>query len=236
MFRIAICDDLSKEREKLRLLLTDEFAFCDEEPEFAEYDNGSALIAAWDEGLLDVDLIFLDIYMAQLDGVETARRLRDGGCQTMIIFLTISPDFALEGYEVEAAGYLLKPLGQEKLRRLLERVLQRENPVRITLRKGSSVFNIAASEILYIESNRNRLTIHTVKETIPYYGRLDELAGQLPKKKFLRCHQSFLVNMDRICAAGDNFRMESGDIVPIRVRERKAIRETYFRYITGSDL
>lgn len=236
MFRIAICDDLLKEREKLRLLLKNELAVYGAAADFSEYNSGSELLSAWEKGVLDVNLIFMDIYMTGIDGVETARRLRNSGCRIKIIFLTVSPDFAIEGYEVEAAGYLLKPLEQEELRRLLERLFQRENPIMITLRQGSRVINIATSEILYIESNRNRLTIHTVREPIFYYGKLDELARMLPEKQFLRCHQSFLVNMDRICAAEDNFRMESGEIVPIRVRERKMIRETYFRYITENKL
>lgn len=236
MFHIAICDDLSEEREKIRLSLKAGLAACDVPAEFMEYDSGNALLSAWENGNLDVNLIFLDIYMAGLDGVEAARRLRKMGCRTDIIFLTTTPDFAIEGYEVEAAGYILKPLEQEKLLQLLERLFQRENSTIITLRQGSSVFTIVPSEIVYIESNRNLLTIHTVRETIPYYGRLDEMADKLQEKKFLRCHQSFLVNMDRIYAAEDDFRMETGEIVPIRVRERKAIREAYFHYITEKNL
>lgn len=236
MFHIAICDDLPEEREKIRLNLKAGLAACDVPAEFMEYDSGNALLSAWENGNLDVNLIFLDIYMTGLDGVEAARRLRNMGCRTDIIFLTTTPDFAIEGYEVEAAGYILKPLEQEKLRQLLERLLRRENSTIITLRQGSSVFTIVPSEIVYIESNRNLLTIHTVREKIPYYGRLDEMADKLPKKKFLRCHQSFLVNMDRIYAAEDDFRMETGEIVPIRVRERRAIREAYFRYITEKNL
>lgn len=137
---------------------------------------------------------------------------------------------------MEAAGYLLKPLEQEKLRQLLGRLFQNENSVMLTLRQGNSVFTIQPSEIVFIESNRNKLTIHTVRETIPYYGRMDEIACRLPQKQFLRCHQSFLVNMDRICAAEDDFYMENGDIVPIRVRERRAIREAYFQYIMEKNL
>lgn len=236
MFHIAICDDLTEERKKIRLSLKNGLAACDVSAEFMEYDSGSALLSAWENGDLDVNLIFLDIYMPELDGVEAARRLRNMGCRTDIIFLTTTPDFAIEGYEVEAAGYLLKPLEEEKLQQMFERLFQRENSPMLTLRQGNSVFTIVTSEIVYIESNRNLLTIHTIKETIPYYGRLNEMASRLPEKQFLRCHQSFLVNMDRIYAAEDDFRMETGEIVPIRVRERRAIREAYFCYITEKNL
>lgn len=236
MFRIVICDDLSEERENILLSLRTGLAACDVPAEFVEYDSGNALLSAWENGDLDVNLIFLDIYMTGLNGVETARRLRNMGCRTDIIFLTTTPDFAIEGYEVEAAGYLLKPLEQQKLRSLLKRLFERESPPILTLRQGNGLYSIVPSEIVYIESNRNLLTIHTIRETISYYGRLDEMASQLPEMKFLRCHQSFLVNMDRIYAAENDFRMETGEIIPIRVRERRAIREAYFRYITEKNL
>lgn len=234
MFRIAICDDIPEEREKIHFALIEGLDACNMKAEIIEYESGAEVLSTWVEA--KIDLLFLDIYMAEPDGVETARRLREAGCKVIIIFLTTTPDFAIEGYEVEAAGYLLKPLEQEKLRQLLGRLFQNENSVMLTLRQGNSVFTIQPSEIVFIESNRNKLTIHTVRETIPYYGRMDEIACRLPQKQFLRCHQSFLVNMDRICAAEDDFCMENGDIVPIRVRERRAIREAYFQYIMEKNL
>lgn len=181
-------------------------------------------------------MIFLDIYMDEPDGVETARRLRREGCRAIIIFLTTSLDFAIEGYEVEAAGYILKPLEQEKLQQLLQRLFQNENSVVLTLRQGNKVFAVPPSEIIYIESDRNKLIIHTVRETISCHGRMGEVVRRLPQRQFLRCHQSFLVNMDRVCTAENDFRMENGEIVPIRVRERRDIRETYFQYITEKNL
>lgn len=232
MFRIAVCDDLAQEREKICLLLKEAFAARGAAAVFQEYESGGCLLSAWEKNELDVHLIFLDIYMEEPDGVETARLLRCRGCPSAIVFLTTSPDFAVEGYEVEAAGYLLKPPEQGKLQQLLERILRRENLMPIVLRQGNSVFSVVSSEIIYIESCRNRLLIHTVRETIPYYGRMTELVSRLSQKQFLRCHQSFLVNMDRIYSAEDDFLMENGDLVPIRVRERKTIREAYFQYMT----
>ena len=234
MFRIAICDDIPDERERIRLVLKHGLDDCKMKAEIIEYESGAALLAVWEEAKLD--LLFLDIYMSGPDGVETARRLREAGCKAIIIFLTTTSDFAIEGYEVEVAGYIVKPLEQEKLRQLLERLFQNENSVLLTLRQGNRIFTILPSEIIYIESNRNRLAIHTVRETIHYYGRMSEVACRLSQKQFLRCHQSFLVNMDRVCAAEDDFRMENGEVIPIRVRERKAVREAYFQYITEKNL
>ncbi len=236
MFHVAICDDIERDRRETCLILKKEMADFNMDAEFIEYENGDALLEHWEEKRTDIHLIFLDIYMPGMDGIETARRLRAAGCKAAIVFLTTTPDFAIEGYEVDAMSYLLKPLEITKLQQLLKRLSEYETPRMLTLKQGNSIYTIAPSEIVYIESNRNRLTIHTIKETFFYYGRLDELAGQLPKTSFLRCHQSFLVNMDRVFVAADDFHMETGDIVPIRVRERHAIREKYFRYITEKSL
>lgn len=232
MIRIAICDDMSRDRQELRSILERELVKRDVSAVCFEYESGEAFLEEKDSTIAGFQLIFLDIYMADLNGLEVARRLRDGGCLATIIFLTVTPDFAPEGYEVEAAGYLLKPLNRDKLCRRLEHFLERESHNMLTLRSGANIFNVPMADILYIESNRNVLTIHTTKENIPFYGRLNDIALQLPSHAFLRCHQSFLVNMDRVFAVKDSFCMENGEEVPIRVRERKAVRETYFRYIT----
>lgn len=232
MIHIAICDDIPQDRREIRLALEQELGQQNVSAEIREYGNGEDFLNEEDSVIAGFQLIFLDIYMAELNGLEVARALRDEGCSAMIVFLTVTPDFAPDGYEVEAAGYLLKPLKREKLCRLLEHFRKRESTDVLTLRSGASIFTVRAADILYIESNRNVLTIHTTKENIPFYGRLNDIALQLPARSFLRCHQSFLVNMDRVFAAKDNFCMENGDEVPIRVRERRAVRETYFRYIT----
>lgn len=235
MLHIAICDDVQRDREVLSLVLEEELEIFHADARFLKFGSGNALVDAW-EKKKDIHMVFLDIYMEGMDGIETARRLRRLGYKEEIIFLTTTQEFAIEGYEVEAAGYLLKPLEKVKLRQILQRLFRRENPAMLTLRQGSRVYTFVLSEIIYIESNRNRLAIHTEKEIFFYYGRLDEMEERLPEKQFLRCHQSFLVNMDRVYAAEDVFRMDTGDIVPIRVRERRAIREAYFRYMTEKNL
>lgn len=232
MVHVAICDDDSKERQELRVTLEQEFKKRNVSVDFFDYESGEELLKDIDLIVAECQLIFLDIYMADLNGLEVARMLRDAGCQATIVFLTVTPDFAPDGYEVDAAGYLIKPLNQNKLSRLLERFWQHDNYAVLTIRSGANIFTISVEEILYIDSNRNILTIHTTKENIPFYGRLNDIALQLSKYPFLRCHQSFLVNMDRVSVVKDDFYMENGDLVPIRVRERKLIRERYFHYIT----
>lgn len=144
------------------------------------------------------------------------------------------PCFAIfyNGYELDASGYLLKPLLQKQLQALFDRLLLKGSPTMLTIRCGTDLRTIAAADIFYVESDRDRLVLHTDRKSISFYGKLHEFARLLPEGPFLCCHQSYLVNVDHVYAAADDFRMESGATIPIRVRERRAIRDAYFRYIT----
>ena len=100
---------------------------------------------------------------------------------------------------------------------------------------GSSGRRIAYDDILYIESRRMNLRVvcskgveHTIRK------KLDDVQEELPENRFLRCNQSFIVNMDYIRDADNNFTMRNGDIIPIKVREKKKIRKRYFDYLLNS--
>ena len=97
---------------------------------------------------------------------------------------------------------------------------------------GTSGRRIAYDDILYVESQRMNLRIvcsggevHRIRK------KLDEVQAELTQSRFLRCNQSYIVNMDYITSADTNFTMENGDKIPIKVRERKKIREQYFSYL-----
>ena len=123
MKTIVVCDDVEIERLLLKEILCQYFEEINEEVSIVEYDSGETLIADVEEGYVAMDLLFLDICMKKLNGMETARKLRQIQCKVPIIFLTASPDYAIESYEVQASGYLLKSFSEEKLMKLLNRIL-----------------------------------------------------------------------------------------------------------------
>ena len=106
MRKIIVCDDVELERQLLKDILREYFEEIHEEILVEEYSSGEVLVADAEEGYLEGELLFLDIYMDRLNGMETARKLRALSCNIPIIFLTASPDFAVESYEVQASGYL----------------------------------------------------------------------------------------------------------------------------------
>ena len=125
MRTIVLCDDAAGDRARLREILEDYFWMCAEEVILKEYSSGTVLVSDIEEGYLEMNVLFLDAVMAGIDGMETARRLRENGYTGSIIFLTVSRDYAVESYEVQAAGYLLKPYDTNKLTLLLDEILQR---------------------------------------------------------------------------------------------------------------
>ena len=228
---IAICDDVEVERFVLRRQLMAYFRTTSGEVKIREFASGENLLAEIEDGYIWPDLIFLDIYMGELNGIDTARRLRKLGVEAPIIFLTASPDFALESYEVEASGYLLKPADEQQTSAVLQRLMKANLPRRIAVKCRRHFRYPFVDDILYLESDRHTVTLHMLDDSdIVTAEKLGDLERKIDDKRFLRCHQSYLVNMEHIVDVQEDFIMRNGTCVPIRVRGRKEILDAYNEY------
>lgn len=238
MIRIAVCDDEKNQRQALRDFLKRYFDGKDYDCEVVEYPCGEPLVADYEENAAAYDLIFLDIFMGGMDGMEAARTVRQRDAGVPIIFLTTSPDYALEGYDVRALGYLVKPLAPEKAAALLDYFLRAEysgGQKTLLVREGVRVARIAYREILYVESRNSMLLVHTDDgQEHRVYRRLDEVERELAGHSFLRCNQSFLVNLACVREVEkDCFVLESGVKIPLRRKLAKELRDAYFGYLLG---
>lgn len=233
--RVAICDDEGTDRVLVCHLLQERMKKRQETLEIVSFDSGEDLAEQYENGSAQYDLIFMDIFMKYRNGIETMKRIRCYDKKVGVIFVTASPDYAIESYEVRAHGYLLKPVVLENLEMALNRFMEDRYPrVRQSLLmiNGSSGKRIAYDDIIYIESRRMNLRV-VCRDEAEYSIRrkLDDVQKELPESRFLRCNQSFIVNMDYVKEAGTDFAMENGDRIPIKVREKKKIRDQYFAYI-----
>ena len=150
--------------------------------------------------------------------------MRQIQCKVPIIFLTASPDYAIESYEVQASGYLLKSFSEEKLMKLLNRILKTDMKRRVAIKNRRQYRYPCTDDIMYIDSDKHNVTLHLSDGSeIITVDKLGEIEKRINEKRFLRCHQSYLVNMDYIKDVEDDFIMEDGTLVPIRVRGRKEI-------------
>lgn len=230
--RIAICDDSAIDRELIMDMLKQYFAKKPIRCEFTPYSCGTLLLCDMEEGKW-YDLIFLDIMMGDLLGIEVAHRLRNLPYNGEIVFLTASSDYAVDSYDVNAAGYILKPHDFRKLCAVMDRITSRYHADTYQLRHRSRVIRIPTHEILYVESSNSKCLLHGIDGCRHVlYKRLSEIERELNDSRFLRCHQSYLVNMDYISQADKQFILTSGDIVLIRQRDLKAIRQKYLDYLS----
>ena len=226
MRKIAICDDSKLDRQLLKVVIQIYFENNEEEFKIFEYELGDNLL---DD--IEVELLFLDIIM---NGMKIARKLRDIQFKAPIIFLTAHADYAVESYEVYVAGYLLKPYDTNKLTLLLDEVLQRSVQKRIAVKVKKQHRYLEINDIMYAESDKHVLNIHLKdSRVIQTTEKLSELKKTINSKRFIRCHQSYLVNMDYIKDAKTDFILSNDIRIPIRVRGRKEIIKRYHKYYSA---
>jgi len=233
--KIIVCDDTAEER----------LALCSNIKKYLEEINCTADIIIFEDGesLLknipaleanDVHILFLDIYMPGLTGIEVAKKLRESGAEIVIIFTTTSPDHGLDGFSVKAFQYLLKPISYPILKETLDDCMAIfADALRcIEVTADKVVVKIPLKDIIYIEIIAHYGLIHTNSGTIRSRITLDEMEKQLEESTFLRTHRSFIVNMRYIKkVADDDFLLTTGGSVPIRRTDKVKIKKEYMDYV-----
>ncbi len=193
------------------------------------FSNGGALLLR--EAF---DILLLDIAMKPLDGLTLARKLRSRGDESRLVFITAHRQYAIDAFDVQASHYLLKPVNREKLEKLLVRLcdsVQEERPYTIAVRQGASLRRIPLAQILYLEVLDRKIHLHTVKEEIPFYGKLDELAMELPET-FFRCHRSYMVNLQHVqCYDRGEVELDTGEKILLSKRRHKAFGLAFLHYL-----
>lgn len=228
--RLAICDDNDIERELLHTLLQKYFSETSVRCEFTLYDRGNSLYYDVTEGI-NYDIIFLDLFMDDSFGMSIAQKLRDFSYKGKIIFCTVSSDYALESYNVFASGYILKPYSSDDIRRTLDRFLPEYQCDSYQIKQKSRIVYIPLNEIVFVESDNTKCILHrTENREYVIYKKLTQIEEELNDPRFLRCHQSYLVNMNHVREADDVFHLQSGDEVLIRQKSKKDIQKQFLEY------
>lgn len=234
--RVAICDSNVLDREMIADTLHQYFAENCVSYKLSAYSNGISLLHAVADGEL-FDLIFLDIYYIEssaannINGMDIARQLRQNGFRGAIVFLTDSSEFVFEGYDVNAAAYLLKPHNVQQIHQTIDRILKSSDQEVLQIHKRSAIQRIPHNEILFVESSNSKCILHRSDGSdYTIYKHLGDIEADLHDHRFLRCHQSYLVNMDYIQTVDKAFTLTTGDTILIRQRELKHIRDQYLNY------
>ena len=200
--KIAICDDEIESRERIAEILRNwltgrEYAYV-----FTNYLSGEELLRD-EENLYLYDVIFLDVIMANLNGIQTARKIREKHCPAYIVFITSYADYAIQGYEVEAVRYILKDQLKPALEVCMRTILKKinEQPQFLEVVVNQSNMQIPVEQIRYIENHKHKQMIYLDKKELPLHTRdsLDRFEKELRLHGFLRIHKSYLVNFSYVC-------------------------------------
>jgi len=229
--QICICDD---SEEDINILSAALYAY-DSSFEIFSYKGGKFLLDDWEERKMIFDIIFLDIYMPELNGIETAIRVRSELSDAKIIFISSSNEHYTEAYDVFAFNYIIKPLNSEKLNRILDQALLTIANVRrhqISFSYKAINYRIFCRDILYIESNDKIILFHmTDKTTLQCYAKLDDILKQVSEESFIRCHQSYAVSIFHVTEMAEKYFRIGTTVINISKKYLKASKDKYFAYL-----
>ena len=229
---IGICDDCKSDMELLIRYIKQYMDTLHLDYTLSTFESGEDFLESIPTN--KYDMVFFDIYMKEKTGVETAGILRKTDQNCLIIFTTTSLDHALDGFAVGAVHYLVKPLNYEDVEVGLNRCKQlfAQAEKYIEVKTGRVITPILIKDMVFAEVYSNKVLIHTNSEEIKAYISLDELTKLLPSDIFLRCHRSYIVNMNYISSQeGSDFILKNGAKVPIPKKELQLMRKYYTEYL-----
>ena len=235
MIRIAVVEDEKKEQESMRNYLKRFEEEHKEELQVSYYEDGCDFIEKF---INQFDIVFCDIQMKFLGGIETAKKLREKNQSTILIFITNLSEFAIQGYEVNALDYILKPLSYAMLERCLTKCMERMEKARISylsITEGNRLMRFPTQEILYIECCKHIQYIHTTTEVVKTMASLSSMEASLDSKEFMRCNSGCLVHLPMVQELkGNELRIGNEMLKISRYRKKEfvdALSEIMLQYL-----
>ena len=230
---VAICDDNASFSEQL---LKEVLAFAETRHVrvFAElYGSAEELLKDICAGAGYL-ILFLDIEMGKMNGVELGLKLREMSYHTLLIYVSGYDQYLRQLFECEPFRFLPKPLKTEELQKVLDAAFDRieqEKTETFRFQYGRNVISLYCSDILYLESNRRKVIVHSVRGEYEYYEKLDDAAKRISEisDRFIRIHKAFLVNIDHVEAFQyDKLAMRDGSILNISEVNRTQVRNRFW--------
>lgn len=231
MLKLLICDDEKIYRNDLKKTLSTELDLSGIDYRISEFASGVELLEKIKPS--DSQILFLDIEMDGLNGMETAKKLREQNYHGQIIFVTSHPDFVFQGYEVRALNYILKPYVTDRLLSVLHAALKEldvsaEKYFIVEQRSGS--VRIPLSDIRYFFSEKRLIHLVSTTDTYTFYDKLNDLKERLPDS-FIRIHNRYLIHMKYLEKIDGMKVLVAGEELPVSRACKSALSIAFAKYM-----
>ena len=234
MLWIAVCDDevmeCSRTATKIRGILDEMNVPCT----IRQFYNGRELLQSPES----FDIIFLDIIMGGMDGMRTAQLVREKAYDKLLIFISASRDYVFDAYDVEAFQYLVKPIEDKKLKKVLQKAVcktEERSQAFILVSRDRQNRKLFQDDIYYFEIRGRMIDIHGTGGIFSYYEQIGILERELQGKGFFRCHKSCLVNLKYVDVYNrQELVLDNGERIAIAKRRYEAFCGEILAYMRRS--
>lgn len=222
MICIAVCDDEKYMSDRIRTMVSDFFSGKNMETAILQFSCGEDLLKYNGK----IDILFLDIQMRDLDGMETARKLRADKFRGILIFITVLREMVFQSFEVQAYDYLVKPIEEKHFEKTMERLyfsMKNASEASLLVQKGYESRIVSLDDIVFCEIIDRKIYLYLVSsEVVDYYDRIEHLETRLDNR-FFRCHRSYLINLKHLKGYKNGIAyMDNGREIPVsRLRSRE---------------
>ena len=231
--RIAVVDDEQAMREQLADYIR---RFSEETKnsfEISLFPSADALLHDYKP---EYDIIVFDIDMPGTNGMDAARKVRETDGHVTILFVTNMAQYAINGYEVDAVDYVIKPIGYYDFSMKLQKTLRRRNrqqDEQLVIDSTEGLLRMPVADILYVEVMGHYLVYHTRNRAARARGSMKESEALLLRHHFCRCHKSFLVNLAHIVNIRPGEVLAGTASVPLGRAYKDALMSDYLRFLRG---
>lgn len=235
MIRIAIVEDDRNDMQILRGYLS----------RYEQENSAHFQVSTFSDGLdivsdykAEYDVILLDIQMKHLDGMSTAEKIRALDEDVIFIFITSTVQFAVQGYTVDALGYVLKPVPylafSQILGKAVRQVQKKQSKCFLTLDVDGCQMKLDMAQIFYVESQKHNILVHTEKGSYRTAGPLKRMEELLLPQGFAKCHNAYLVNLLHVTALMPNVvRLSDGTELSVSRARKKSFLDSFTDYVGG---
>ena len=226
---IYICDDAAEEQKKLKLMLDKYAKEASLNFDYISFSSGKELLESFRNNPAGPDLVFLDIYMSGINGVDVAKALRSKGFNCGIVFTTSSVEHAMASYEVNALYYLQKPYTYEDFLNAMARCkdILADAFNSFTIHVRGKEITLAHKDIVFFETGNHSVILHTMDSEYSFVSSMGKVGDAFADStNFIPCGRSYLVNSEYINEYEDGaLILKDGSFIPVPVREREKMRQ-----------